>query len=109
MQLENMSDKDFDKLQQQMASEQARRAKIERDKQIAKTNAFFKALTPEIVDLIAPEHGRTSCSDINLANGWSDDRTPRCYRCALLQGWTGNYPDIVYWSFHITPNGRECF
>jgi hypothetical protein len=54
-------------------------------------------ITKEIVDAIAPEHGRTSCNDNDLANrfgGWSDrynEKTgkkvihyPRCNRCYLL-------------------------
>jgi hypothetical protein len=54
-------------------------------------------LTKEIVDALAPEHGRTSCDDGNLANshgGWNgkyDENTgrkvinyPRCNRCYLL-------------------------
>jgi hypothetical protein len=54
-------------------------------------------LTREIVDAIAPEHGRTSCNDNDLGNsygGWSgryDENTgqkkiifPICSRCYLL-------------------------
>jgi len=46
---------------------------------------------PELVNLLAPEHDRTSCSDENLANGFDSatkctGRTaPRCIRCALLE------------------------
>lgn len=47
------------------------------------------------VDLIAPQHGRTSCDDKNLANGLQS-LPPRCARCALLQvaggvAWPRNY------------------
>lgn len=50
--------------------------------------------TKEFIDLISPEHGRSSCSDDNLFNGFyleKDDETinekyhPRCLRCALLE------------------------
>lgn len=54
-------------------------------------------LTREIVDVVAGEHGRTSCSDKDLANsfgGWSGKYSPetgakvimypRCNRCYLL-------------------------
>lgn len=54
-------------------------------------------ITKEWVDAVFPEHGRTSCSDINLANkfgGWSgkynpdtgqkEIRYPRCNRCYFL-------------------------
>lgn len=53
----------------------------------------------ELINIIAPEHSRTSCSDENLSNGfyhkasdeWEEeykvirkDYNPRCTRCALL-------------------------
>ena len=47
-----------------------------------------------IIDLICPEHSRTSCSDENISNGFyfeDDDITistkyyHRCTRCALLE------------------------
>jgi exonuclease I len=48
----------------------------------------------EYIDLICPEHSRTSCSDENIFNGFyleDDGETisqkyyPRCTRCALLE------------------------
>ena len=53
----------------------------------------------ELVDLLYPEHSRTSCDDDNISNGFSfiiddwNDRTKdldkkyyaRCRRCALLE------------------------
>lgn len=55
-------------------------------------------ITKKLVDIITPEHDRTSCSDENLANssgGWFgkyDENTgrkvihfPRCHRCYLLK------------------------
>ena len=48
----------------------------------------------EFIDLVCPEHGRNSCSDDNIDNGFyleEDEETinekyyPRCTRCALLQ------------------------
>lgn len=54
-------------------------------------------LTQEVIDIIAPNHGRTSCSDERIINGyggWSgkydrdtghkEIRVPRCTRCYLL-------------------------
>lgn len=52
----------------------------------------------ELVDLLYPEHDRTSCSDEDISNGfnwqldeWNDKSEkldsrwlPRCKRCALL-------------------------
>jgi hypothetical protein len=56
-----------------------------------------RVITKDWVDDVAPTHGRTSCSDADLANasgGWTgefDVRTgkkkidyPRCSRCYLL-------------------------
>ena len=51
-------------------------------------------LAIELINIICPEHTRTSCSDENLNNGFSfeDDYEtisllyhPRCSRCALLE------------------------
>jgi len=43
----------------------------------------------ELVDVIAPEHDRTSCSDDNLSNGLyfdiDDVLSSRCSRCVLLE------------------------
>lgn len=49
---------------------------------------------PELVDILAPRHGRTSCSDENISNGLcsnGSDSPPRCYRCALLEVARGPY------------------
>lgn len=58
-----------------------------------------KALTREYIDTIAPEHGRTSCTDMNRTNGYYKIKEeslrgvvikrgfevhPRCTRCFLL-------------------------
>jgi len=46
-------------------------------------------LTVEAVNLLTPEHCRSSCSDTNLANGYDSVRNgrtaPRCNRCSLLE------------------------
>jgi len=47
----------------------------------------------EFIDIICPEHSRTSCSDDNIFNGFYVDEDsdiieehyPRCRRCALLE------------------------
>jgi hypothetical protein len=50
--------------------------------------------TREFIDIICPEHFRTSCSDEDISNGFcleEDDETiskkysHRCMRCAFLQ------------------------
>lgn len=50
--------------------------------------------TRGFIDFICPEHGRTSCSDENISNGFymeDDEETiskkyyHRCTRCALLE------------------------
>jgi hypothetical protein len=40
----------------------------------------------ELINIIAPEHERTSCSDEDLNNGfYSNDNNTRCGRCTLLE------------------------
>lgn len=40
----------------------------------------------ELIDVICPEHSRTSCNDNNLDNGlYSGDSFTRCARCTLLE------------------------
>lgn len=40
---------------------------------------------PELIDLLAPRHCRTSCSDEDPRNnGFLSDHPPRCNRCGLL-------------------------
>lgn len=55
-------------------------------------------ITQEIIDFIAPAHGRTSCNDNDIANaygGWTGEYSmvtgrkdvihPRCTRCYLMK------------------------
>lgn len=63
----------------------------------------------ELINIIAPEHTRTSCSDDNIGNGfyhksseeWDNNYTvitkkyiPRCSRCALLELENGRSVDV---------------
>ena len=50
--------------------------------------------TKDFINIVAPEHSRTSCSDDNLFNGFYYDGCgenldrryyPRCKRCAYLE------------------------
>lgn len=44
-----------------------------------------KEVTQEILDLIVPNHGRTSCNDTSLSNYCQNDSgLPRCNRCYLM-------------------------
>ena len=60
---------------------------------------LFKTLSAETIDIIAPEHSRTSCSDADPCNGGFEieeikaqglvverifKHSPRCARCFLL-------------------------
>ncbi len=61
----------------------------------------------ELINIICPEHSRTSCSDENIGNGFflesendfeynttiSKKYFPRCGRCALLQIANGKATD----------------
>lgn len=44
-------------------------------------------ITRELVDVLWPEHGRTSCSDTNTENGYPhyENGAPRCCRCMGLE------------------------
>jgi hypothetical protein len=70
-------------------------------------------ITKEWVDIVTPNHGRTSCDDNNLANsfgGWNGKYNrntgkkeidyPRCNRCYLLDHIGENTEDL---EFEITP------
>lgn len=46
----------------------------------------------EFINIVCPEHGRTSCSDGNISNGFGVEEgadfvkyNPRCKRCAYLE------------------------
>jgi hypothetical protein len=46
----------------------------------------MKKITLDMVDVLAPEHYRTSCSDDDIVNGFnSSEYGARCTRCALLE------------------------
>jgi hypothetical protein len=59
--------------------------------------------TLELINIICPEHDRTSCSDENISNGFyfedefnttiSRSYFPRCSRCALLEIANGTATD----------------
>ena len=54
-------------------------------------------LTPELAQILldsTPEHGRTSCSDTAIDNGYgsSSGNWPRCERCLLLEVVQGLLP-----------------
>jgi len=58
--------------------------RIARLLQEVKQNENMK--TKEFIDIIQPEHSRTSCNDKDLANGlYSGDYHTRCLRCTLLE------------------------
>ena len=47
-----------------------------------------RAIVLKVIDVLHPDHDRTSCSDTNLDNGWGSngiDSHPRCIRCAILE------------------------
>lgn len=67
-------------------------------------------LTKEIIDIICPDHDRTSCSDDNRSNGFykvdmkkdprgveyisKDSYLPRCARCYLLDSIGSKISDL---------------
>lgn len=47
----------------------------------------FTSLKRADLDLFLPNHSRTSCSDMNIVNGFGtqEDDLPRCTRCGFLE------------------------
>ncbi len=54
---------------------------------------LLNALTPALVDALAPNHDRTSCSDTKRAD-------ENCARCALLNALAQGYIDFT-WAFRV--------
>ena len=89
-------------LSEQVSIEMQRRAQEAADAALKRFCDWSKKINSlEIVNIIAPEHGRTSCDDQNRRNGVdtvSEERKhPRCVRCTLLDfvydgGYYGTFP-----------------
>lgn len=102
--VKNMTDEDIKALEKALKEETVRREKAKEEGLKESTLKFFKSLTIEQVNFIAPEHGRTSCSDENLINGWysAEYNKPRCNRCALLQAMLErHHPSVVTFDFQL--------
>jgi hypothetical protein len=79
--------------EQEEKSEQIQTEMDEAQKLVATEQASFltQLLKPGLIDALAPEHARTSCSDHMLTNGGYTQESqggeyfvPRCTRCFLL-------------------------
>lgn len=85
----DLSDEELSAQIGSLQQEQNRRYEEKKRAKEAKRQAFLEALhkvlSNEDVNGLVPEHGRTSCSDANLANGWGSGNPPRCTRCALIE------------------------
>jgi hypothetical protein len=61
------------------------KAKLDKqNRQAWRSEKIAKVMTQEVIDVLAPEHDRTSCSDSSINNGFVGGGNPRCTRCALL-------------------------
>jgi hypothetical protein len=106
--LMSYEDKDLDRLATQILEEKNRRLQAIRETKLKKCQEFANSLTREKIDILAPEHGRTSCSDDNVCNGWHSGRNHfRCVRCWLLDmlesGFFGDSPFTYYLSVSFDP------
>lgn len=64
----------------------------------ARSETFLALLKIDgAIDALAPEHGRTSCSDTNTIN-----ENRGCARCALLIAKDRDYIDFT-WEFQVNP------
>jgi len=64
---------------------------------LERSAAISRALKePGVVDALAGEHDRTSCSDENPSNGYGTEyRLPRCRRCQLLGAARTGWPTYL--------------
>ena len=88
--IQEISDADLEaEVKRRAAIKEAERKRLEEERQereAAIRVQLFNAMSIEMVDALAPKHGRSSCSDEATANGFSwGGVVPRCNRCALLQ------------------------
>lgn len=74
---------DFDTIREEIEDARKKSEKRASELWLAK----FATLKRADIDLIVPEHERTSCSDNNIVNGFgsTDSYLPRCNRCAFLE------------------------
>lgn len=90
MKLENFTEEELRRELSRREEERAAALEVAKDEYASR----MINLTKEMVDIIVPEHTRTSCSDTHVDNGWycSGGTIPRCTRCALLDA-VGGYWD----------------
>lgn len=87
--IRDLSAENLQQLSKQISAEVKRRKEEEAAASLRRFQEWAKKINSvEIVDLIVPEHGRTSCDDNNRQNGVitvdHERPTPRCIRCTLL-------------------------
>jgi hypothetical protein len=83
----HLSDEDLRKIleQRKEARKQAEfdRRQIQANKLLERVDAFLA---------ITPDHNKTNCGDVNVANAWTDEHNqPRCLRCFLLEAKRTDY------------------
>lgn len=87
MDIEDMTDK---QLEYELAKRKEARQRAAEQLHAEYSVKLAQHLTMDIINTLAPNHGRTSCSDSNYANGWgSADYGARCTRCALIDSMHG--------------------
>ena len=64
----------------------------------------------QLLNIIQPEHSRTSCSDTNLQNGfYSNEGYTRCFRCTILEIIRKGYlPKSHYLTTDFCINDKEA-
>lgn len=88
--LEKLSDDDLEAKMADLKAEKARRAEATERKRLDAhtqyTDQLRRALTQELIDLLAPNHVSNACTDSCTTNCWysEKDNSPGCMRCALL-------------------------
>lgn len=78
-----------EELQRELERRKTSRLAQERAQRDARKARYNTKLTREVIDVVCPTHGRTSCSDANTCNAdiresTNSGRYVRCTRCYLL-------------------------
>lgn len=76
-----------------------------KEKQLAYSKQVMDVISRQFVDLVAPEHSKSNCSDEDIwsGNGWMTcpNVVPLCARCALLQTLEQDWPPEFKLSVYI--------
>lgn len=100
MRICDCADEDLQKILDDRRARREEERKKKLELRVARLAVALKA-APTLVDVLAPEHGRTTCNDQIPINGTADGRAPRCTRCWLLLAKNGQVGFDVSFDFYV--------